>query len=70
MTKATKNAILGAAAKALAWELFSDAGYCRKRAFVNVERFDREMRSVARQWSRTHQNLKKERSKSNGSENV
>ena len=68
MTKATKNGILGAAAKALAWELFSDAGYCRTRAFVNVERFDREMRSAARQWSRTHHNLKGQRRKHGRSE--
>ena len=66
MTKACKDAILGAAAKALAWELYSAAGYGRTRARINVERFDRELRSAARQWSATLKNLNKERSKSSG----
>ena len=69
MTKASKSAILGAAAKSLAWELFSAAGYCRARASVNVERFDRELLSAARQWRATHENLKRQR-RSNGKREI
>ena len=61
MTKANTNAVLQAAAKSLAWELFAEAGYCRTRAYVNVERFERELLSAARMWRRTHDNLKKQR---------
>lgn len=70
MTNASKNAILEAAAKTLAWELYSEAGYGRTRVRINVERFDRELRSAARQWSAAHKNLRKERSKRNGTKNV
>jgi len=70
MTRTSKNAILGAAAKTLAWGLYAEAGYARTRARVNVEHFDRELRSAARQWSRAHKNLNKERSSANGKENV
>ena len=61
MTKADKNAVLEAAAKTLAWELYAAAGYGRTRARISVERFDRELYSAARQWRATHKNLTKER---------
>lgn len=70
MTRASKNAILGAAAKTLAWELFYAAGYCRVRAPVNVERFERELYSAVKRWRRTQENLNHERRKSNGKANV
>src|SRR5260370_22519521 len=43
MTKASTYAVLQAAAKSLVWDLFATAGYCRTRAFVNVEKFEREL---------------------------
>ncbi len=61
MTKASTNTLLQAAAKTLAWELYALAGYGRTRAYVNVERFERELLSSARMWRRTHDNLKKQR---------
>ena len=61
MTRADKNAVLGAAAKTLAWELYAAAAYGRTRAYVDVERFERELFSAARQWRATQKNLKKER---------
>ena len=61
MTKADKNAVLGAAAKTLAWELYATAAYGRTRAYVDVERFERELFSAVRQWRATRKNLKKER---------
>ena len=57
MTTASTNAVLQAAAKALAWELFVKAGYCRTRAFINVDKFERELLSAARQWRAAHANL-------------
>ena len=70
MTKTSKNAVLEAAAKSLAWELYTAAGYCRTRVRISVERFDRELRSAARQWNATHKNLNQERRKSSGNKNV
>ncbi len=66
MTKASIDAVLGAAAKALAWELYSAAAYGRTHASVNVERFDREMLSAAKRWKATLNNLNKKRRKNNG----
>lgn len=66
MTKASKNAILEAAAKALAWELYAAAAYCRGRASVNVERFERKLSSGLKSWTTTHKNLNRERSKNDG----
>lgn len=66
MTKTSKHAILGAAAKELAWRLYSDAGYCRVREPVNVERFSRELLSAAGLWKATHKNLTTERRRTNG----
>ncbi len=66
MTNASRRAILEAAAKTLAWDLYAAAGYSRVRAPVNVERFERELFSAARQWRATHKNLKRERRKSDG----
>jgi len=57
MSKADRDAIRQAAAKALAWELYATAGYCRTRSRVSVEDFDRELRSAARKWSATRKNL-------------
>jgi len=59
MTKADKNAVLGAAAKTLAWELYAAAAYGRTRPYLDVERFER-LFSAARQWGATQKNLKKE----------
>ena len=66
MTRASTNAVLQAAAKSLAWDLFAAAGYCRTRSFVNVEKFDRELLTAARQWRAAHANLEGQRRK-NGS---
>jgi hypothetical protein len=63
MTRASTNAVLQAAAKSLAWEIFAAAGYCRTRAFVNVEKFERELLSAARQWKAAHANLEGQRRK-------
>ncbi len=41
ITKAEKNAVLGATAKTLAWELYAAAAYGRTRAYVDVDRFER-----------------------------
>jgi hypothetical protein len=60
---ASANAVLQAAAKALAWELFAAAGYCRSKKFVDVEKFERELSAAARQWRTTHANLKGQRRK-------
>jgi len=68
MTKASTNAVLQAAAKSLAGELFAAAGYCRTRAYVNVEKFERELLSATRQWRSTHANLKGERRKNGRTE--
>ena len=70
MSNADKDAILQAAAKTLAWELYAAAGYGRTRTRISVDRFDRELRSAARQWTAIHKNLTKERSRSNGTKNV
>jgi len=63
MTRASSNAVLQAAAKSLVWDLFAAAGYCRTRAFVNVEKFERELFTAARQWRTTHSNLERTRRK-------
>jgi hypothetical protein len=63
MTKASTNAVLQAAAKSLTWDLFAAAGYCRTRSFVNVEKFERELLSAARQWRAAHSNLEGQRRK-------
>lgn len=68
MTRTSTNAVLQAAAKALTWELFAAAGYCRTRAFVNVEEFERELLSAARQWKAAHANLKGQRRKHGNTE--
>ena len=57
MRKEGRAAILQAAAKTLAWELFAVAGYGRTYARIDLERFDRELRSALRHWSATHKNL-------------
>jgi hypothetical protein len=63
MTTTSTNAVLQAAAKALAWELYAAAAYGRTRAYVNVEKFERELFSAARQWRSTHSNLERQRRK-------
>ena len=57
MLRASANSVLQAAAKNLTWGLLATAGYCRTRAFVNVEKFERELFAAARQWRATHANL-------------
>jgi hypothetical protein len=66
MSRASTNSVLQAAAKSLAWELFSKAGYCRTRTFVDVEKFDRELLSAVNQWRAVLANLKAKRRKRNG----
>ena len=61
MTKTSQDAVLGAAAKTLAWELYSAAAYGRTNAHVNVARFERELLSAMRKWRATTNNLKGER---------
>jgi len=63
MSRASTNSVLQAAAKSLAWDLYATAGYGRTRAFVNVEKFERELFAAARQWRSTHSNLKGQRRK-------
>jgi hypothetical protein len=63
MSRASANSVLQAAAKRLAWELFNAAAYCRTRAFVDVEKFDRELLSAARQWRAALANLQYTRRK-------
>jgi len=63
MLRASTNSVLQAAAKSLAWDLYATAGYGRTRAFVDVEKFERELFAAARQWRSTHSNLKGQRRK-------
>jgi len=58
MSNEGNAAILQAAARALAWDLYAASGYGRTRARISVEKFDRELRSAVRQWSAIHDNLK------------
>jgi len=57
MSKADRDAILQAAAKAVVWDLFAAAGYGRARSRISVEDFDRELRSAVGKWRATHKNL-------------
>jgi hypothetical protein len=66
MTRASGDAILRAVAKTVAWELYSAAGYCRERAPVNLDRFERELHSAMRGWRSTHRNLNRQRRKNDG----
>ncbi len=59
MSNRDRDAILQAAAKVLAWELYAAAGYGRTRARISVQEFDRELRSAVLRWSTTHKNLNK-----------
>ena len=61
MVRASANSVLQAAAKSLAWDLYAAAAYCRTRRYVDVEKFDRELLSAARQWRSAHANLKGKR---------
>jgi hypothetical protein len=61
MVRASANSILQSAAKTLAWELYATAAYCRTRRYVDVEKFNRELLSAARQWAAAHANLKGKR---------
>lgn len=63
MSRASANALMEAAAKTLAYELFAAAGYGRMRAYVNVEKFDCAMRTAAREWRAAQSNLKIQRRK-------
>lgn len=70
MSRTDKDAILQAAAKTLAWELYAAAGYGRTRTRISVDRFDRELRSAARAWIAIHKNLNQKRRTRNGTKNV
>src|SRR6266704_3580961 len=48
--RASANSVLQAAAKSLALDLYAAAAYCRTRRYVDVEKFERELLSAARQW--------------------
>jgi hypothetical protein len=61
MSRASTNAVREAAAKVLAWDLFTAAGYCRTRAYVNVDKFERVLLSAVRQWKAVHANLTQKR---------
>jgi hypothetical protein len=63
VTNTSTNAVLQAAAKSLVWDLYAAAGYCRTRTFVDVEKFERELFTAARQWRAAHSNLKGQRRK-------
>jgi hypothetical protein len=63
VTNTSTNAVLQAAAKSLVWDLYATAGYGRTRAFVDVEKFERELFAAARQWRAAHSNLKGKRRK-------
>jgi hypothetical protein len=60
MNKQDRDALLQAAAKTLAWELYEVTGYGRIRVRISVEKFDRALRSAARKWSATRRNVKKD----------
>ena len=57
MKNQDRDSILQASARALAWDLFAAAGYGRLRVRINVQRFDREIRSAARLWRAINRNL-------------
>ena len=59
MKRHDRDAILQAAAKTLAWELYAAAGYGRTRARISVVEFDRKLRSAAVEWSASNNNLKR-----------
>jgi hypothetical protein len=63
MSRASTNSVLQTAAKCLASDLYATAGYCRTRAFVNIEKFERELFTAVRQWRATHSNLEGKRRK-------
>ena len=68
MLRASANSVLQAAAKSLAWDLFAEAAYCRTRRYVDVEKFEKELLSAARQWRATQANLKGKRRKNGNTE--
>jgi hypothetical protein len=61
MTNEDRTALLGSAAKSLAWDLYLVAECSRSRARVDVERFDRELRSALRKWNAVHKNLNRKK---------
>lgn len=69
MSRASATSVLEAAAKVLAWELYAAAGYCRTRAGVNIDKFERELLAAARQWRAAHANLTPKRRKKDGNGN-
>ncbi len=68
MSRASANAVLRAAAKVLVWDLYAAAGYCRTRSFIDIEHFDRALRSALREWKATHANLTEKRRKHGNTE--
>lgn len=63
MSRASANAVLKMAAKVLSWDLYRAAGYCRTRSFVDIEKFDRALRSALREWRAAQANLMQKRRK-------
>ena len=61
MSNEGKTAILEGAAKVLAWELYAVSGYGRTHARINLERFERELRSAVRQWNTIRKNLNRQK---------
>ena len=63
MSKQDRDAILQAAAKTLAWELYAVAGYGRLRTPISVERFHDALQCATRQWNATKRNLTERKEK-------
>lgn len=61
MSGSSANRILEAAAKTLGWEIYLAGSCSRPRAHVNVEKFERELLSAAREWKAARANLKGQR---------
>ena len=61
MSRASANSVLRAAARALTWDLFAAAGYCRTKAHLDIEQFERELLSVVRHWKSVRANLQYKR---------
>jgi hypothetical protein len=63
MSRASANSVLRAAARALTWDLYAAAGYCRTKTPINLERFECELLSAVRHWKSVRANLAVQRRK-------
>jgi hypothetical protein len=57
MRNQDRTAILQAAARTLVWRLFGAANYCRRPHRIDLDEFDRMLRSAVRQWNAANRNL-------------